>query len=76
MSASLSDLVDNLSGIFNSLECKSCMEKIKINSESCFVGLKDNRLIYRCKECKKEWKRPIEGLIRKFPIYINFAMAI
>ena len=66
MSASLSDLVDNLSGIFYSTESKSCMEKIKINSECCFVGLKNNRLIYRCKECKEEWKRPIEGLIRKF----------
>ena len=67
MSASLSDLVDNMSGIFNSIECKPCMEKIKINSECCFVELKNNRLIYRCRECKKEWKRPIEGLIRKFP---------
>ena len=76
MPTSLSELVDNTSGIFNSIECKSCIEKIKINSECCFVGLKNNRLIYRCKECKKEWKRPIEGLIRKFPIYINFAMAI
>ena len=55
MSVSLSCLVDNLPGIFNSLECKSCMEKIKINSERCFVGLKSNRLIYRCKECKEEW---------------------
>ena len=55
MSVSLSYLVDNLSVIFNSLECKSCMEKIKINSECCFVGLKSNRLIYRCKECKEEW---------------------
>ena len=63
MSASLSDLVDNMSGIFNSIECKSCMEKIKINSECCFVGLKNNILIYRCKECRKEWKRPIEELI-------------
>ena len=40
MSASLSEPVDNLSGTFNSLECKSCMEKIKTNSEYCFVGLK------------------------------------
>ena len=67
MPTSLSELVDNTSGIFNSIECKSCIEKIKINSECCFVGLKNNRLIYRCKECKKEWKRPIEGLIEKFP---------
>ena len=64
MSASLSDLVDNLSGIFNSIECKSCMERI--NSECCFVGLKNNRLIYRCRECKKKWERPTEELIRKF----------
>ena len=40
MSTSLSELADNMSGIFNSIECKSCIEKIKINSECCFVGLK------------------------------------
>ena len=72
MPTSLSELVDNMSGIFNSIECKSCIEKIKINSECCFVGLKNNRLIYRCKECKEEWKRPIEGLIRKFPSVYRF----
>ena len=72
MSNSLSELVDNMSGIFNSIECKSCIEKIKINSECCFVGLKNNRLIYRCKECKEEWKRPIEGLIRKFSSVYRF----
>ena len=33
MSTSLSEFVDNMSGIFNSIECKSCIEKIKINSE-------------------------------------------
>ena len=72
MSASLSNLVDNLSGIFNSLESKLCMEKIKINSECCFVGLKNDRLIYRCKECKEEWKRQIERLMRKFPSIYQF----
>ena len=72
MSASLSELADNLSGIFYSIECKSCMEKIKINSECCFVELKNSRLIYRCKDCKNEWKRPIEGLIRKFPSIYQF----
>ena len=61
-----------MSGIFNSIECKSCIEKIKINSECCFVGLKKNRLIYRCKECKKEWKRPINELIEKFPSVYQF----
>ena len=56
MSTSLSELVDNMSGIFNSIECKSCIEKIKINSECCFVGLQSNRLICKCKESKEEWK--------------------
>ena len=49
MPDSLSNLADNTSGIFNITECKSCIEKIKINSECCFVGLKNNRLIYKCK---------------------------
>ena len=40
MSDSLSNFFDNTSGIYNSIECKSCIEKIKINSECCFVGLK------------------------------------
>ena len=54
---SLSELVDNMSGIFNSIECKSCIEKIKINSECCFAGLKNKRLIYKCKKCEEKWKR-------------------
>ena len=54
MSTSLSELVDNISGIFNSIKCKSCVEKIKINWECCFFGLKNNRLIYKCKECTEE----------------------
>ena len=53
MPTSLSEPVDNMSGIFNSIECKSCIEKIKINSECCFVGLKNKRLIYKCKDAKK-----------------------
>ena len=69
---SLSNLVDNTSGIFSSIECKSCIEKIKINSEYCFVGLKNNRLIYKCKECKEEWKRPLNKLIENFPSIYQF----
>ena len=72
MSASLSDLVDNLSGLFYSIKSKSCMEKMKINSECCFVGLKNNRLIYKCKEFKEEWKRPINELIENFPSIYQF----
>ena len=65
-----------MSRIFNRIECKSCIEKIKINSECYFVGLKNNRLIYKCKECKEEWKRQINELIENFQVYINFAMVV
>ena len=53
MSTSLSELADNMSRIFTSIECKSCIEKIEINSECCFAGLKNNRSIYKCKKCKE-----------------------
>ena len=72
MSTSLSELVKNMSGILNSTECKSCIEKIKINPECYFVGLKNHRLIYRCTECKEEWKRPINELIENFPGVYQF----
>ena len=72
LSTSLSKLVDNMSGNVNCIECKSCMEKIKINSECCFVGLKNNRLFYKCKEFKEEWKRPINELIKNFPSVYQF----
>ena len=67
MPDSLSNLVDTTSGIYNSIECKSCIEKIKINSECCFAGLENNRLIYKCKEYKEKWKRPLNKLIEIFP---------
>ena len=72
VSASLSELVDNTSGIFKSEECKSCIGKMKINSECSFVGLKIYRLIYKCKKCRKECKKPINELIEKFPGIYQF----
>ena len=59
-------------GIFNNIECKSCIDKIKSNSECCFVELKNKRLIYKCKECKEERKRPINELIENFPSVYQF----
>ena len=56
--------------IFNNIESKSWVEKIKTNSKYCFVGLKNrlkNRLIYKCKKWKEEWKRPLNRLIENFP---------
>ena len=52
MQSKLSNLVDSLSGIFNK-KCKSCMERKNIKSECAFIGFKNNRLNYRCKECRK-----------------------
>ena len=72
MPTSLSELADNTSRIFNSIECKSYIEKIKINSECCFVGLKNNKFIYECKKCKKEWKRPLNKLSENFPSVYQF----
>ena len=73
MSASLSEVVDNLSGkIFNSIVCTKCMEREKINLEYKFDGLKDNRLSYKCRQCREIWYDLINGLIKKFPIIYQF----
>ena len=52
MSTSLSNLVDNLSGVYDK-ECKNSMERKKIWLNCKFIGFKNGRLNYRCKECKK-----------------------
>ena len=49
MPSKLSDLVDTLSEI-NNKDCKKYIGK-NIKSECEFIGLKDNRLNYRCKKC-------------------------
>ena len=66
MSTSLSSLVDNLSEICKK-ECKGCEERRKVKSVCNFTGLKNNKLNYECKECKKRWLKPVNGLIKNFP---------
>ena len=66
MSTSLSSLVDNLSEIYKK-EYEGCEEKEKIKSVCNFIGLKNNKLNYECKECKKRWLKPVNGLIKNFP---------
>ena len=66
MSTSLSSLVDNLSEIYKK-EYEGCEEKEKIKSVCNFIGLKNNKLNYECKECKKRWLKPANELIKKFP---------
>ena len=65
MLASLSSLVDNLSKIYKK-GCKRSEEKRKIKSTYNFIGLKNNKLNSECKECKKIWLKPVNGLIKKF----------
>ena len=52
MSNSLSNLVDNLLGIYGK-EYKKCMERKKIRLNCEFIGFKNRRLNCKCKECKK-----------------------
>ena len=65
MQSKLPDLVDNLSEI-NNKDCKTCMERKNIKSECRFIGFRNNRLNYRCKECEKTSTNPINELIGKF----------
>ena len=66
MSTSLSKLVDNLSENYKK-ECKGCEGRRKIKTVCNFIGFKNNKSNYECKECKKRWLNPINGLIKKFP---------
>ena len=68
MQSSLSSLVDNLFEIYNK-ECKKCMErkKIKVNCE--FVGFKNGRLNYKCKECEKSCTKRVNGSSKYFPTF-------
>ena len=71
MPSKLSNLVDNLSEI-NNKDCKTCIERKNIKSECEFIGLKNNRLNYRCKECNVTSNKSANDLIEKFPNTYQF----
>ena len=71
MSTSLSNLVDNLSGVYDK-ECKKCMERKKIRLNCEFIGFKNGRLNYKCKECKKSCTKVISGSTKNFPTLNKF----
>ena len=54
MTASLSDLVDNMSKIFISKVCINCKERNNINAECNFNGPKGVELEYKCRECGRK----------------------
>ena len=71
MQSKLSDLVDDWSETSNK-DCKVCMERKNIKSECNFIGLQNNRMNYRCKECKGTSTKSINELIKKFPKMYQF----
>ena len=71
MQSKLSDLADDLSEI-NNKECKESMERKRIRSECEFIGLKDNRLKYKCKECNDISAKSVDDLKEKFPRTYKF----
>ena len=71
MSTSLSNLLDNLSGVYDK-ECKRCMERKKIRLNCEFIGFKNGRLNYKCKKCKKSYTRLTNESIKIFPTLYKF----
>ena len=71
MSYSVSSLVDNLSGAYDK-ECKKCMKRKKIRLNCEFIGFKNGRLNYKCKECKKSYSKLTNESIKNFPILYKF----
>ena len=52
---------------FTKKNAKHVKKRRKVESECNFIGLKNNRLCYKCKECNIESFKPISELIKKFP---------
>ena len=48
------------------------MERKNIRSECDFIQFKNNRLNYKCKECRRRFFKSINGLIKKFAIVFQF----
>ena len=71
MSASLSNLVDNLSGVYDK-ECKKCMEGKKITLNCEIIEFKNGTLNYKCKECKKSYTKLAKESIKNFPTLYKF----
>ena len=71
MPSKLSNIVDNLSEI-NNQDCKTCIERKNIKSQCEFIGFKNNRLNYRCKECNGTSTKSVNDLIEKFPRTYTF----
>ena len=61
----------NLLMIYLKLIAKKCGDK-SCESKCEFKGLKNNKLSFNCKECRKKQLKPINGLMKKFPNTYKF----
>ena len=68
MQSTLSNLVDNLSGVY-SKECIKCKQTKKISVNCEFVEFKNYRLNYKCKECKKSCTKVTNESTKNFSIF-------
>ena len=71
MQTLLSNLVDNLSGIYDK-EYKRCMERKKIKLNCKFAGFKSGRLNYKYKESKKSCTKVLSEPIKNFPTLYKY----
>ena len=71
VSTSLSNLADNISGVYDK-ECNKCMERKKIRLNCEFIGFKNGRLNYKCKKCKKSYTKLANESIKNFPTLYKF----
>ena len=65
MSSSLSNLVDNLSeGLHcdKCIDCKSCLD---------YLSVKNDKLIFRCFKCKKNYKKDFIKELKDLQAYLN-----
>ena len=53
-------------------KCKGFEKRRKIKPVFNFIGLKNNKLNYEYKECKKRWLKQVIRLIKKFPNLYQF----
>ena len=69
MSSLLSNLVDSLSERFHNdkcTDCKSCLD---------YKSIKNNPVILRCFDCKKNYKKDFnKELVKNLQIYMNFVI--
>ena len=71
ISTSLSNLVDNLSGVYDK-ECKKYVERKKVRLNCEFIDFKNCRLNYKCKECNKSYTKLTNESIKSFQTLYKF----